>query len=255
MNNPWFVRTTPRPEASRQLFCLPYAGAGPSAFRTWGAVFGAGVEIVAVHLPGRESRFTEVTRADQREIAAAIADFADRPYALFGHSFGGRLGFEVVRELRALGAALPLRLFPSASRPPHVKITNGLLDGLSTASDDELVAALADGGGMPDAVLAEPELLELVLPAVRLDLGWLDDYSHREQPPLPVPITAFAGEDDRLLPPSLISEWARHTSAGFTMHTQPGGHFFVNEQLPAVAALVRAELDAAPALVHGGGAA
>lgn len=245
MNNPWFVRATPRPAAARQLYCLPYAGAGPGAFRTWGDAFGPGIEIVAVHLPGRESRFTEYARADQREIAAAIAADADRPFALFGHSFGGRLAFEVTRELRAMGAILPLRLYPSASRPPHVRITDGLLDGLSRSSDEELLAALEEGGGMPAAVLAEPELLELVLPAVRLDLGWLDDYVHQEQPPLPVPITAFAGAADPLLPPSLIAQWAGHTSAGFTMHTSPGGHFFVNEHLPAVAALVRADLLAA----------
>lgn len=244
MNSPWFVRFTPRPAAARQLFCLPYAGAGPGAFRAWGDAFGPDIEVVAVHLPGRETRFAEERRADERELAALIAGFADRPFALFGHSFGGRLGFEVVRALRATGGPLPLRFYPSASRPPHVKITDGLLDGISNAPHDELVAALEKGGGTPAAVLAEPELLELVLPAVRLDLGWLDDYVYQEQPPLPVPITAFAGESDQLLTPTLISEWGRHTSAGFALRTQPGGHFYINDRLPAVAAVIRADLDA-----------
>ncbi len=250
MSSRWFVPVAARPHAPRRLYCLPYAGAGPSAFRGWGDAFGPDLDVYAVLLPAREGRFTDPSPLDQRAVAAAIADHADRPFAIYGHSFGGRFGFEVTRELRAAGAELPLRLYPSASRPPHLKIVTGLLDGLSSAPDDELIRALTEGGGMPPAVLAQPELLELVLPAVRMDLGWLDAYSHQEQPPLPVPITAFAGTTDQMVSAELMRGWAGHTSEEFAIHALPGGHFFFNDEpgsLAALAGVVRADLLAAGA--------
>ena len=245
MSSRWFVPVAPRPAAARRLYCLPYAGAGPSAFRAWGDAFGPDIDVQAVLQPGREGRFTEDGPPDQRAVAAAIADHADRPFAIYGHSFGGRFGFEVARELRAAGATLPLRLYPSASRPPHVKVDTGLLDGLAAAPDDELIDALTRGGGMPPAVLEQPELLELVLPAVRMDLGWLDDYDHQEQAPLPVPITGFAGSTDRMVSADLMTGWERHTDAGFTLHELTGGHFFIAERLSELAALIRADLTSA----------
>lgn len=240
--NRWFLCPTPRPGAAKQLFCLPYAGAGPSALRAWPSAFGADVEVHLGHLPGRESRYREPAGVDHREVAAAIAQLADRPYAIFGHSFGGRLSFEVTRALRAGGATLPTRLYPSASRPPHISSNDGILDGLSDASHDELIAGLVAGGGMPTAVLAEPELLELVLPAVRADLGWLDHYRFVEQPPLPVPIVAFAGADDQVVSAAEMHGWAEHTDAGFALRELPGGHFFLHDRLTELTRLIEADL-------------
>ncbi|HEY0697125.1 MAG TPA: thioesterase domain-containing protein, partial [Micromonospora sp.] len=95
----WFVSTGTRPDAPTQLFCLPYAGAGAGAFRLWPAAIGPDVEVLPVQLPGRENRIMEDPRFTVAEVAAAIAERADRPYGIYGHSMGGRLGFEVVREL------------------------------------------------------------------------------------------------------------------------------------------------------------
>jgi len=244
MSERWFRCLQRRPLASTQLFCLPSAGAGASAFRGWPAAFGDGVEVQAVQLPGRENRFTDPIVIDPAEIAARIAARADRPFAIFGHSFGGRLAFEVARALRLAGAGQPCRLYPSASRPPHVTRTDGPLDGVSGADHAVLTARLAGCGGMPAAVLAEPELLELVLPALRADLGWLDRYRYVEGPPLEVPIVAFAGRDDPVVAAALMRGWAEHTGGPFALHVLPGGHFFLHDRLAALASLIEQDLAA-----------
>ncbi|MEJ3749164.1 thioesterase domain-containing protein [Actinomycetes bacterium KLBMP 9797] len=237
----WFQIPIARPGAAVRLLCLPYAGAGASAYAGWAAAFGAAVEVRPVQLPGRESRILEDPTVDPDALAAAVAAAASGGYALFGHSLGARLAFEVVRRLRAAGARLPEALFVSACRAPDV-VTAGPFDGLSLVDDDELVARLRTRGGLPAEVAAEPELLELVLPALRADFAWLDGYVYAEDAPLPVPIVGFAGADDAAVPLDQMRDWQRHTTAGFALHVLPGGHFFPRHQLPELAALIEGRL-------------
>lgn len=240
-NAQWLHFPSPSPDAEVRLFCLPFAGAGAAAFREWPSAFGPRVEIAAVRLPGREQRIREAPVIDPVSVSATIAAAIDRPYAIFGHSMGARLAFEVVRELRRTGAPLPLRLYPSGINPPHLP-TAGPFAGLSTVPDDELMTRVADGGGVPAEILAVPELFSLFLPVLRADLTWVDDYVYTDGPPLPVPVVAFAGDADPVAPPSRMDGWHRHTSAGFTLHTLPGGHFFLVDNLALLAELIGTDL-------------
>ncbi|MFC4062866.1 thioesterase II family protein [Planomonospora corallina] len=243
----WFRCPRPLPQAGLRLFCLPYAGAGAGVFHPWPAAFAPDVEVLGVQPPGRENRIAEPAEIDLDELTAAVADAvaADgRPYALYGHSLGARLAFEVVRRLRRAGAPLPARLYAGAARAPHLH-GSGAFDGLSRVSDDELVARVVAGGGVPEAVAGEPELLELLLPALRADFAWLDGYEHRPEPPLPVPIVAFAGALDHAVREEQAAGWERHTTAGFVLHRIDGGHFFLHDRLAELAALLRADLMAA----------
>ncbi|NRQ32611.1 lantibiotic dehydratase [Nonomuraea sp. NN258] len=238
----WFSTPHRRPGARVRLLCLPYAGAGAAAFRGWSAAAGPDVEVLAAVLPGRESRIMESAAFELGELADAVAALADRPYAIYGHSMGGRVGFELVRELRRRGAPLPVGLYLGGCRPPGQADP---LAGLSAVSDDTLLARLSELGGMPEELLAEPELLALVLPALRADFGWLDAYRYHPGEPLPVPITAFAGETDAAVPAEAMRHWAAHTSAAFDLHVEPGGHFFLHDSKDRILDAVRADLLAA----------
>ncbi|TWH65091.1 thioesterase domain-containing protein [Micromonospora olivasterospora] len=240
----WFVSAGKCPEAPARLFCLPYAGGGASVFRRWQRELGADVEVLPVQLPGRENRIGEDPNFTVADVAAAIAERADRPYAIYGHSMGGRVGFEVVRELRRLGQQLPLRLYVGGARAPHVDDTS-LFDGLSTVDDDELLRRLGEGGGLPAEVLDHPELVELLLPLLRADFGRVDSYRYVPGEPLPLPIVTFSGRQDRAVSHAQSAAWERHTAAGFTLHEIDGGHFFLHDQLPELAAAIRADLAAA----------
>ncbi|MFD2767044.1 thioesterase II family protein [Micromonospora eburnea] len=242
----WFVSAGSRPPAPVRLFCLPYAGGGASVFRRWQEGLGPDVEVLPVQLPGRENRITEDPHFDVADVAAAIASRADRPYAIYGHSMGGRVGFEVVRELRRTGALLPLRLYVGAARAPHVTAAS-FFDGLSRVDDAELLRRLADGGGLPVEVLDYPDLVELLLPLLRADFGRVDGYRYLPGEPLPVPIVAFSGVRDRAVAREHSAAWAEHTAAGFTLREIDGGHFFLLDQLADLLAAIRADLSAAVA--------
>ncbi|MEU4680992.1 thioesterase domain-containing protein [Micromonospora sp. NPDC023737] len=240
----WFVSAGGRGGAPVQLFCLPYAGAGASAFRRWQAGLGPGVEVLPVQLPGRENRITEDPRFQVGDVARAIAERATGPYAVYGHSMGGRLGFEVVRELSRDGRPLPIRLYVGGARAPHVTAPS-LFDGLSGVDDDELLRRLGQGGGLPAEVLEHPELVELLLPLLRADFGRVDSYRYEPGDPLPVPIVAYTGRHDRAVTREHSEAWGRHSAAGFTLHEIAGGHFFLHDALDELLAAIRADLDAA----------
>ncbi|MGI5491382.1 thioesterase II family protein [Microtetraspora malaysiensis] len=240
----WFRCPRPAPHAAARLFCLPYAGAGAGVFHPWPAALAPVAEVHGVQLPGRESRIAEPAELDLLELAAALADATasdTRPYALYGHSLGARIAFDLIRELRRTGGRLPDRLYVGAARAPHLAASS-TFDGLSRLSDDELVARVVAGGGVPEVVAEEPELLELLLPALRADFTLLDDYVYRPEEPLPVPITAFAGTLDPSVSMEQMTAWEEHTVAGFALHRVEGGHFFLQDSEAELLALLSADL-------------
>lgn len=227
----WFAVPRPRPDAAVRLYCLPYAGGSASAYRQWPVALGRDIEVAAVQLPGRESRIVEDPDYDVADIAAAIQAHADRPYALYGHSLGGRHAFEIVRELRRAGAALPVTLYVGGTRAPHVR-ASGPFDQLSTLDDDELVRRVVAGGGLSEEIIAEPELVELLLPMMRADFRALDEYVFVDDDPLPMPVVAFAARADSAVALPHVQAWARHAGAGLTVHEIDGDHFFLNDFRP-----------------------
>lgn len=224
----WFHCRIPRPQATVRLYCLPYAGGAASTFHAWPAALGPDVEVQAVLLPGREQRFGEDPRLDWDVLAHAIAAHADGPFALYGHSLGAIDAFEVVRRLVRTGGPLPVRLYAGACTAPHLP-RRGPFAGLSRSDDEEFLRRLSAGGGVPAAVLAQPELVELLLPLLRADFLRLDDYICVPGPPLAVPIVAFAGRADTLVARDGVEAWAAHTAAGFRLSEVDGGHFFLRD--------------------------
>jgi surfactin synthase thioesterase subunit len=225
------------------LLCLPHAGSGASAYRRWPAALGPAVEVGALQLPGRGSRIQEPPIVNPDDVAEAVWRAADRPYALFGHSMGGRLCYEVAWRLCERGGPLPVRLYLSACRPPDAAGL-GPYEELVDRDDAELLRGAAHAGGIPPEILASPEMCELILPALRADLTWLAGLAYRPRPPLPVPLVGFAGADDAVVPPAAMAGWARHGTQ-FRQHVLPGDHFYVLSELGALARLIGADLSAA----------
>jgi surfactin synthase thioesterase subunit len=237
-----FVTQIRRPQAPVQLFCLAHAGGGASAYALWPKAIGADIEVHAYMPAGRERRYGEKPVVDPAAAAAAIAARADRPFALFGHSLGGLVGFEVIRELRRSGQRLPVRLIASACPPPDAEKTGSIYEGLSLLDDEELLGRLAGTGDIPDGILAEPSLVDMLLPIFRTDFSWLDAYMYAPEPPLPVPVSAYVGDADDTATPQQAAGWRAHTRSGFTLRTFPGGHFFPVDHLAEVVGQVRADL-------------
>jgi surfactin synthase thioesterase subunit len=217
------------------LFCLPHAGAGASAFRSWLGRL-AGIELVPVQPPGREARLREAPFESMQplveELAAVLVAAAQgRPYALYGHSLGALVAFETLREIRRRGDTEPVRLIVSGCVAPHLRYDDG--PPVTGMSQQRLVQMLTELGGTPAMLLADPELLQLVLPAIRADFSVKESYQYASEAPLTVPITVLSSTDDPRAPEPAQQAWREQTLAGCAIHTLAGGHFAVFEQSQA----------------------
>jgi medium-chain acyl-[acyl-carrier-protein] hydrolase len=239
----WLWPARPRSVAACRLVCLPYAGGSAPAYRAWIAGGIAGVETTAVQLPGRGSRLLEEPFRRVEPLVQALAEvvrpLTSEPYALFGHSMGALLGFELARALRRQGLPAPRRLFVSARRAPHLPPTKR---GLHRLPDDQFLDELRRLEGTPEEFFAEPELVQLALPALRADFELCDAYAYAPEPPLACPITAIGGTADPSVSAAALDAWREHTAGEFRRHLLPGGHFYLLAADTALAGLLAREL-------------
>ncbi|MFI0479458.1 SDR family NAD(P)-dependent oxidoreductase [Actinomadura sp. 9N215] len=205
-----------------RLLCLPYAGGGTTAFRGWAELL-PDIEVVAVQLPGREARADEPPAVDVDDLVDAALTMTDRPYAVFGHSMGGILGFELCRRLRRVGAPPPAWFFVGGSPVPHTPLSR---PRVAEMTDDELTGWLAGLGGAPRDLLDDPAMRAVWLPILRSDFAFTDDYRFVAEEPFGCPITAFAGDADAMVGADEMSGWRAHTSSDFALRVLPGDHFF-----------------------------
>ncbi|MCG8907010.1 MULTISPECIES: thioesterase II family protein [Pseudomonas] len=212
-----------------RLFCLPYSGASAMVYARWKRQLPNWIEACPVELPGRGRRFAESLQTDLRALASQLADEIaarlDQPYALFGHSLGGLLAFELAHALRERGLPRPQALFASAASAPARRDSHREL--AQEQSDAQLIERMRRLGGTPEAVFADEEMLRLTLPVMRADFLLCGLYDYRPRAPLACPIHVFGGKADRLSVDSL-SAWQDETSAGFSLEMLDGGHFFLN---------------------------
>jgi surfactin synthase thioesterase subunit len=228
-----------------QLFCLPAAGGAASGFHPWRAAFGPGIDVVPVQLPGREARLDEEPIASVPELVAALVgpmlEHAGERFALFGHCMGALVTYELAHALTEAGRP-PAHLIVSAHMPPALMPLPRKRLRPDTMSDVELGEFLATQAGAPREILDLPEIMELLIPAVRADLALCQSYQDTSRPPLPVPITAFGASAEREITAHVLARWADLTSAGFRMKILPGGHDYIYQDVPAMAEALNATL-------------
>lgn len=241
----WFVRPTNRPSARARLFCFPRAGGGASSFRNWPEACPPDMEAILIQPPGRESRLREEPLQSMQPLASAIADallpHLNLPFAFFGHSLGARVAFETACELRRRGLPSPVHIYVAASAAPSVPWPHPLLHELPT--DDLLREVQRRYGGVPQVVVADPDLRALLVPALRADLAIIETYRCTEQAPLTTPITCFCGTDDGMTAESDAREWSRHTSAAFRFEVFSGDHFFPTTARQPILHIIAADLN------------
>jgi medium-chain acyl-[acyl-carrier-protein] hydrolase len=212
-------------------------------FAPWTVTAGARLEICAVHLPGRESRFAEDAFTSTDTLVPVLVDrltpHLDRPYSLFGHSMGALIAFETARELRRRGLPSPVRLFASGFRAPHLPER---FPNRRALDDQAFVADLRALAGTPDEVVENEEMLALLLPTLRADVTLCETYVHRAADPLDVPLTVFGGAADPRVSRDELDGWRQHTHAGMELRIFPGHHFFLKSHRAAVVAAVAERL-------------
>jgi len=229
----WVRRYHPAPAAPIRLLCLPHAGGSASYFFSASRQLSPRVEVLAVQYPGRQDRRGEqcVETIDELadKVVEAVRGWTDRPLALFGHSMGATLAFEVALRLQHNGIT-PTCLFASGRRAPSTHRD----ETVHLRGDEEIIAEIKTLSGTNTRITEDDEVIRMVLPPIRSDYKAIETYAYRPGPKLDCPIQAFVGDNDPKATLDEVRAWKNHTSAQFALHVYPGGHFYLDTHATAV---------------------
>jgi pyochelin biosynthetic protein PchC len=231
--------------------CFPHAGGCASFYKEWSSTLPPAVDLWAVQYPGREDRINDPWVNELRAIAASIVvslqPLLDAPLALFGHSMGAAVACEVARQLEAARPEPVARLFVSAQPPPHRRkaATN-----LHLKDDGAVIAELSRLGLAVELVQQHPELLALILPAVRKDYEMDEGHRASSDPKLRCPITALSGDADPECDALEMLAWQDCTRSTFELVRVAGNHFYLVPERKRVLQLIAERLNGNGHAVH-----
>jgi len=211
------------------LYCLPYAGGDINIYRRWQIALKDLFDVRPVQLPMRGRLINQPALSDMDAAMAYLDAQCPRPVgrevALFGHSMGALLAFELSRHWQKVSGRGPDLLMVSALSAPHRPSARQPLHGLN---DGDFLKAVTEMGGIGHEVLQDEELMSLVLPVLKADFALCERHKNVDTQALDVPMLAFAGVEDIHHPPAQVAAWGRCTTNFFEQAHIPGGHFFIN---------------------------
>jgi surfactin synthase thioesterase subunit len=222
-----------------RLLCLPFAGAGQSAFVPWIAEAPVGLEIIPVPLAGRDRLLFERPHTDLYQAVQAInADIrpalaGEIPVVLFGHCLGALMAYELTRLLVRHGVQVAQLVVSGVPGPEHIRP-----EPIAGLPDAEFLERLVEVAGYQNAALNDPEMRELLLPTLRADVQMQESYRQRSRELLEVPVLAVRGAADQAVCAADIRQWRGVSSANFMYTELPGGHMYFLEQGPALLNLI-----------------
>ena len=241
------LRVLRRVDPPRQrVVCFPCAGGSVRAYAELVDGFDPDIEVLGYLPPGRDERFLEEPLDTIQQHAAlafsALAAFDPLPCVVYGHSMGGLTAFELALRMQASGDMPVSLLIASACSAPH---TPAEATGYADMDDAAFVAELRRIGGTPEHLFETPELLSVLLPAIRADFVACERYRCEPGATLRIPVVVCGGEHDPDVDPDGLDAWSAATSAQVRIRRFAGGHFFIHDAGNAFADRLRRDTLAA----------
>jgi medium-chain acyl-[acyl-carrier-protein] hydrolase len=215
-----------------RVFCLPYAGGSASIYRDWQQLVPDWMQVCPIELPGRGTLFAEAPAHSLaelvREVSAVLLAYEGHPFALFGHSMGALIAYEVARTLELAGSRSLVYLFLSGARPPFLARNH---EPIGHLPDSEFVEELRKLNGTPKEVLDHGELMELLLPMIKNDFRIIERHEFEYGKLIDTPTVTFTGVEDSEVSVSDVCQWSKLINSRLRVVELPGDHFFIHHQV------------------------
>ncbi|WP_299136674.1 thioesterase domain-containing protein [uncultured Tenacibaculum sp.] len=227
-----------------KLFCLPYAGGSANIYSKWNESLEEHIELCPIELAGRGSRIGERHYTSLNEVVNDIfnhisEDILSHDYAIFGHSLGAFLTYELIQKIISEGLPSPIHSFFSGRTPPGVKRRKKLF---STMNSLEFENAILDLGGTPPDFFKYPELKRIFIPLLRSDFALSETIVERKDIILlNNSVSVLIGEEEGITLENAV-KWDEYTSKECTVHSIKGGHFFLLHEQEAVIKIINESL-------------
>lgn len=223
-----------------KLFCLPYAGGASTIYAKWKQHISKEIELCPIELRGRGRRFGEPLYNNVEEIVDDVynlikRDISTNEYAIFGHSLGSIVAYELAHKIQQNDDKLPKHIFFAGKKAPQFKDEDKEIHHLP---DKEFIEEILEMGGTPKEILENKELLELVLPIVRADFKVNELYRYKQkEDKLDSNITIIKGKDEKMNLEE-VTGWREHTDRNCKFFTLDGDHFFINDKYKDIISII-----------------
>lgn len=218
--------------AKIKLFFVPHAGGSAMGYMVLKRFLDTSfIEIVPLELAGRGARIKEPCFTDASECAKDLYEkmkpqIADCDYAIFGHSLGTIVTFELIHFIMGIGGKLPKCAIFSGRVSPGAHFPVG---DISTYEDDEFLKQFGRLQALPEELLNNEQIKKLMLPVLRADVFMAEKYRYKKRKPLDCDLYAFYGAADSLIYPEGMEAWKTESSQHVELIEFSGGHFYYKE--------------------------
>ena len=226
----WLVRNKKtQHEVKQRIFCIHPVGAGASMFTHFLYHPPADTDVMAFQLPGRENRKDEGHYENMDtlipEMARVIQPYTDKPFIIMGHSFGGIVGYELIRYLRKQVGITPKHFFITGTIAPQLTREWKKRDSISsTAKVSYSVEKILNTLNYIEDVA----FLRSIIPVMKKDMPLIMNYRYVAGEPFDFPITAFAADKDEVVLISEVASWKAQTHKQFNLEIVEGDHWFLS---------------------------
>ena len=221
-----------------KLLCFPYAGGSAVVYNQWEKLLDPSLELVPVELAGRGTRISEPVYESFDEMIDDIfqtikPQLQTGSYALFGHSLGVVICYQLIERIRQEKLPRPKHVFFSGRGAPHIPEKNKKIYHLMDAAEFE--KEIVSLGGTPKEFFEYPGLAELLLPVLRNDFKMSHDFqANSEVCRYDGDITVFLGKEDEVTAKQ-NDGWKDYTSELCQIVYFNGGHFFIHDEMEKMA--------------------
>jgi surfactin synthase thioesterase subunit len=216
------------------LFFLPFSGGSCYSYNAFIKQAPDYFRIIPLELPGRGRKlvapFLDSVTEMVDHILSEISDQLHEPYAIYGHSLGTLVGYELVKKIISEDLPQPIHLFFSGRAGPSIEYlekTRHLLP------KEQFIQKVLEMGGSPAAVFADEEMSDFFEPILRADFKAAETYEYQKTKPFDIPIDAMIGRQEKISYEQAMT-WQQETTSNTTVLQFDGGHFFIFDHLKAI---------------------
>lgn len=229
---------------SIKLFCIPFAGGSEYFYSQWSTKFDQNIKVIPILLKGRNTRYNLKYQSFNEMIEDVFAQItegasSEEEIALFGHSMGGILSYEVSKKLENEGYNVKHIFLSGINHPKDMEP----VEEKFIMDDNYLTQRLLDLGGIQDEFLENRELMEYFFKIIKHDFLLIEEYKKADKLliQLNTPVSIMNGIDDK----SIVSEQSTYDSLSYKeiqFHIFSGDHFYLNQHLDELIQLIRKSL-------------
>lgn len=216
-----------------KLFFIPHAGGSAMGYMVLKRFLDDSLIVpIPLELAGRgqrmkESCFTDIAACVEDLYQKIKSEISNGDYAIFGHSLGALLTYELVHYIKKMGDRLPVCIFFSGRIAPGADFPAKKISTIE--SDEEFLTQFNNLQALPKELLANDQIRKLMLPIMRADVRMAEEYQYQKREPLTQDIYIFVGENDILLTKDGLDAWKQETSKHVRNVSFPGDHFYFRQ--------------------------